>query len=124
MPWEPGPDQLVLTNPIVISGDALVANFKHSSGIVVGQNTAAAIYLPGLGALMIALRSFPGALQAEANWGDLNFTWEGRSYSVRTASPITGGTQPRTVWVALDSELESEHGNTKGLGGLPFAPVP
>jgi hypothetical protein len=124
MPEEPGPDQVVLTSPLVISGDVLIANLEGANSIAEGRNRAGRIYIPGMGQLMIALRSFPGAVQGEANWGDLKFTWQGRSYSVRAASPITGGAQPRAVWVAVDSEHPSEPANFWNLGTAPLAPAP
>src|ERR1022692_1875350 len=123
-----------LTSPLVISGDVLIANLEGANSIAEDRNRAGRIYVPGMGQLMIALRSFPGAVQGEANWGDVKFTWQGRSYSVRAASPITGGAQPRAVcdrrrrshriaspitggaqpravWVAVDSEHPSEPAN-------------
>src|ERR1039458_4646088 len=124
MPEEPGPDQVVLTSPLVISGDVLIANLEGANSIAEGRNRAGRIYVPGMGQLMIALRSFPGAVQGEANWGDVKFTWQGRSYSVRAASPITGEAQPRAVWVAVDSEHPSEPANLWNLGTAPLAPAP
>jgi hypothetical protein len=123
LPEEPGPDQVVLTSPLVISGDALIANLEGGGTMAWDRSMAASIYTPALGHLMIALRAFSGAVQAEANWGDLKFVWQGRSYSVRAASPITGGAQPHAVWVALDlPEYASTHGNGSQIGAVRIAP--
>jgi hypothetical protein len=124
LPVEPGPEQLVLTSPLVISGDAVIANLQGCNSIAEGRNWAGRIYVPGMGQLRIALRSFPEAVQGEANWGDLKFKWQGRSYSVRAASPITGGAQPRAVWVAVGSDHVPDPANFPDLGTAPLAPVP
>lgn len=124
MPEEPDADQVVLTNPLVISGDALLANLDGASSIAENRNFAGRIYVPGVGQIRIAVRPFPEAVQGEANWGDLKFKWQGRSYAVRGASPITGGAQPRTVWVSVGSDHVPEPANAWNLGTAPLAPVP
>jgi hypothetical protein len=123
VPGEPGPDQIVLTSPLVISGETLLANLQGANSLAVDRNWGGRIYVPGTGQIVIALQASPGAVQGEANWGDLKFTWQGRSYVVRTASPITGGDQPRAVWVTLDSEHPWAYGESWGLGTQPLTPA-
>jgi hypothetical protein len=123
MPVEPGTDQIVLTNPLVISGETLLANLQGANSIAPDRNWGGRIYVPGTGEIVIALQPIPGAVQGEANWGSLNFTWQGRDYQVRTASPITGGDQPRAVWVTLDSEHPWAYGKSWQLGGAPLTPA-
>jgi hypothetical protein len=123
MPGEPGPDQIVLTSPLVISGEALLANLEGANSIASDPDWGGRIYVPGTGEIVIALQALPGAVQGEANWGNLKFKWRGRSYLVRTASPITGGDQPRAVWVTLDSEHPWERGERWQLGVMPLTPA-
>jgi len=123
MPGEPGPDQIVLNGPLVISGETLLANLQSAHVLAPDRNWGGRIYVPGTGQIVIALQASPGAVQGEANWGDLKFTWQGRSYVVRTASPITGGDQPRAVWVTLDSEHPWGRGERWGLGTMPLTPA-
>jgi hypothetical protein len=123
MPGEPGPDQIVLTNPLIISGETLLGNLTGASSLASDRNWGGRIYVPGTGQIVIALQASPGAVQGEANWGDLKFTWQGRSYVVRTASPITGGDQPRAVWVTLDSEHPWAYGKGWQLGTAPLTPA-
>jgi hypothetical protein len=124
LPGEPGPDQIVLTSPMVISGQTLLANFEGANSLARDRNWGGRIYVPGTGQIVIALRALPGAVQGKANWGDLKFTSQGRSYAVRTASPITGGDQPRAVWVTLDSEHPWAYGESGQLGAAPLTPTP
>jgi hypothetical protein len=120
LPGEPGPDQIVLTHPLVVSGETLLANLQGASSLAKDRNWGGRIYVPGTGKIVIALQPLPGAVQGEANWGDLKFTWQGRKYVVRTASPITGGDQPHAVWVTVDSEHPWEHGKGWQLGTAPL----
>jgi hypothetical protein len=123
MPGEPDPDQIVLTSPMVISGETLLANLQGANSLAEDRNWGGRIYVPGTGQIVIALWASPGAVQGEANWGDLKFTWRGRSYVVRTASPITGGDQPRPVWVTLDSDHPWAQGKVWMLGTAPLTPA-
>jgi hypothetical protein len=123
MPREPGPDQIVLAGPLVLSDATLLANLEGTNSIASYPDWGGRIYVPGTGEIVIALHAIPGAVQGEANWGDLKFKWQGRSYLVRTASPITGGDQPRTVWVTLDSEHPRERGERWQLGVMPLTPA-
>jgi hypothetical protein len=123
VPGEPGPDQIVLTSPLVISGQTLLANLEGANSLAQDRNWGGRIYVPGTGQIVIALQALPGAVQGEAYWGDLKFTWQGRRYTVRTASPITGGDQPRAVWVTLDSERPWAYGDVWQLGAAPLTPA-
>jgi len=123
LPGEPGPDQIVLTSPLVLADATLLADLENASSLAQDRNWGGRIYVPGTGQIVISLQPIPGAVQGEANWGDLRFTWQGRSYLVRTASPITGGDQTRAVWVTLDSEHPWAHGENWQLGVMPLTPA-
>ncbi len=103
IPLEPNPDQLILSSPVLISGNAVLLNMKGANATANGMAEKAVLYAPGTGLLGVALRAFPGAVQGVSNWGHLDFKWDGQSYSLLTASPICGGDQPRTVWVKIDA---------------------
>jgi hypothetical protein len=104
LPVEPRADQLVLTSPIVISGNSLLADSGGGNAIAEGPDGAVRLYDRGMGLLTVALRQFPGAVQSQANWGYLGFEINGKSYKLFSASPISGGNQPHPVWVALDTQ--------------------
>ena len=123
LPVEPGPDQIVLTRPLVISGETLLADLSAASALAQDRNWGGRICARGMGQIVIALQPMPGAVQGEANWGNLKFKWHGRDYLVRTASPITGGDQPRAVWVTVDSEQACSHGASGELGLAPLTPA-
>lgn len=120
LPAEPGSDQIVLTSPLVLSGQTLLANVQGGSSFASDRNSGGMIYVPGVGRIVIALQPMPGAVQGEANWGDLNFTWQGKGYTIRTVSPITGGAQPRTIWVTVDSEHPWSGGSSFAIGTWPL----
>lgn len=102
MPVELNPNQIVLTTPVLISGNQVLAEYGSGVGIAEGEGEGLEIGVRGLGALAIGVRQFPGAVQGEANWGRLTFQLNGINYTLLSGSPITGGSQPRTVWIGLN----------------------
>jgi hypothetical protein len=116
-PVEPRPDQLVLTHPVLFKDKTVLTFMDGGSTIAEGQNSAAALF-GSAGLLTVALRSFPGAVEAQATWGKLEFKVNGESYTLYSASPICGGEQPHTVWVAL------EKNSTFSRGSAAIATVP
>lgn len=103
LPLEPDPDQLILSSPVLISGTAVLFNLKGASAIANGMDQEAILYVPGTGLLRFTLEPVPGAIEGLASWGNLEFKLNGQSYSLLTASPISGGDQPRTIWIKNDA---------------------
>lgn len=118
MPAEPGPDELVITSPILLEGNHVVADLRGSSTIAEGSSGAAFISVPGLGQFSLSLSPNPGAVEAQANWSQLDFSIDGKRYILATGSPIADGDQPHTVWIALDRRLVQAAG--LGSGHLPL----
>ena len=78
-PVEPARDQLVLTSPVVIAGQQVMADFSGGSTLAEGPEQAVQLTDPNLGRLTMALAAFPGAVRAQANWGRLEFHWNGQA---------------------------------------------
>jgi hypothetical protein len=117
---EPSPDELVLSCPVLIRGDAVVANVDcGSTHIRVGQ-TAIIGTAEGQGRFLFAIEPFPGAVEGQAEWGRLKFTIKGAEYQLVGASPLTGGEQPRTVWVRRDDSAISD-GKQAFIGSGPIS---
>lgn len=114
IPLEPDPDQLILSSPVLISGNTVLSNLKGATAIASEEDQETVIYVPRAGLFRFALRPFPGAIQGQASWGNLDFLLDGRSYSLLTASPICGGDQPRTVWVRNDARFSPFDERLKG----------
>jgi hypothetical protein len=117
MPIELRADQLVLASPIVISGSSVLADSGGANAIAEGSDGAVRLYARGMGLLTIALRPFAGAVEGQANWGFLGFQVDGRSYKMFSASPITGGDQPHSVWVELDTQYSPTPGGPNAFLG-------
>jgi len=116
IPLEPSPDQLVLSSPVLISGDKVLFNFKGGNAVASGADEAVVFLVPGTGLLKFALRPFPGAIKSEAAWGRLDFQLDGRSYSLLTVSQVSGGDQPHAVWIKNDPHFSrSEKGLMQGF---------
>jgi hypothetical protein len=115
MPVELNPNQLVLTSPVLISGDQVLAEYSGFAGIAEGEDEGLEVGVHSLGGLAIGLHQFPGAVQGKANWGRLTFQLNGTSYTLLSGSPITGGDQPRTVWIGLNPARNADD-LANGLG--------
>jgi hypothetical protein len=110
IPLDPGPNEIILGSPVLISDDKVLTNEKGANTIQDGPDRAAVLYVPGVGLLKFALRSFPGAIEGKANWGRLEFKLGNQAYTLLTASPICGGDQPRTVWISSNPNFTSDSG--------------
>ncbi len=100
IPLDPGPNEIILSSPVLISGDKVLTNEKGASTIQDGPDRAAVLYVSGVGLLKFALQPFPGAIAGKASWGRLEFKLGSKDYTLLTASQICGGDQPRTVWIS------------------------
>jgi hypothetical protein len=114
-PVEPRPDQLVLTHPVLFKDKTVLAFWDGGSTIADGPDSAVFFSLETV-RVTVALRPFPGAVEAQANWGKLEFKVNGESYTVYSASPICGGEQPHAVWVALDTGYSPSAERPSGIG--------
>lgn len=119
-PWEgplnPKPDEIALTNPVLVKGNQLLLDFKGSSVKVEGDKAAVSIYRPDIGLLVWALKPFPGAVEGEAYRAQVRFRLEGVEHFLFSATPITGGEQPRSVWVYWDPTYTREPAQKFGNG--------
>jgi hypothetical protein len=102
-PLEPGPDSLVLVSPVLVEGDHVLANLRGASTMVDSQ-TEIILSAAGVGRFRIGLKPVKGAAVGEADWSQLVFNMNGREHLVLADSPITGGEQPRKVWVQFERD--------------------
>lgn len=102
-PLKPASTELDIRWPVLTSGDRIIGEMRGASSLV---NTPDSVITFGCGlegVFIFALTPFPGSVKAEANWGEIMFKTEGKSYRLLTAAPTTGGDQPQTVWVRHDA---------------------
>jgi hypothetical protein len=109
LPLEPGAGQLIIRSPVLLQDEQVVANLEGANATAEDESQFVFLSIPGRGRLAIGLREFPNAVQAEANWSYLKFKVDGKNYLLTAGAPISGGDQPRPVWVGLDPTITSEH---------------
>lgn len=97
-PVNPEPNEIVLTNPAMVRGQEFLGNIGGSASAA-GGNSAIGACVPPVGAFVFALKPFPGAIRGVAEFGQARFTMDGQDYTLFSATPITGGQQPRDIWV-------------------------
>jgi hypothetical protein len=121
IPLEPSPNQLILTSPVLISGDRVLFNMKGANTIAYSPDQVAILFVPGTGLLQFGLQPFTGAVPGVAKWGNLEFELKGQKYMLLTSSQMAGGDQPRTVWISNDPHFVPEGRETGGFvaGGVP-----
>jgi hypothetical protein len=92
------PDEIVLSKPALVRSNEFLGEIGGSASAR-GEKSAIAICVPPLGAFVFALKPFHGAVLGEAEFGEASFNMGGDEYRLFSATPITGGTQPREIWV-------------------------
>lgn len=118
-PLEPSPEEMVVRSPVLTSEEGLVASFDGATSIADNDNQAVVLRPGGQGAFIFALKPFSGAVEGQANWGEITFKLEGHKYRLLAAGPVAGGEQPRTVWVSHDSAAK-DIGSGWSLGSAPI----
>lgn len=94
----PQPDEIVLSKAALARGNEFLGEIG-GSGSARATNSAAGICVPPLGAFVFALKPFEGAVQGVTEFGEAHFKMDGYDYTLFSATPITGGQQPREIWV-------------------------
>jgi hypothetical protein len=92
------PDEIALSKAALVRGNQFLGEIGGSGGAR-GENSAVGVCVPPLGAFVFALKPFEGAVQGVAEFGEARFNLDGDDYTLFAATPITGGQQPREIWV-------------------------
>jgi len=104
-PIEPKPDQIVLTEPALVRDQGLLVKGLGSAEAG-GDDPYVAVFVPKEGLFGFLLKPMDGAVQAEAEYGQARFRMDGHDYVLFSATPITGGQQPREIWVYRDPNYQ------------------
>lgn len=123
-PLEPLRGKLVVRSPVLTAGNELIGQMSASASADDQAEKAQGVMFntDAHGVFTFSLRPFPGAVQGKATWGEIKFRLDGKDYSLMAAAPITGGDQPRPVWVRHDSQSDWAAGCGTiclGAGQLP-----
>jgi hypothetical protein len=97
-PVTPKPDEIVLSKGALVRGSEFLG-IVHGSGSAQATNSSFGICVPSLGAFVFALKPFDGAVKGIAEFSQARFKIDGDEYMLFSATPITGGQQPREIWV-------------------------
>jgi hypothetical protein len=123
----PSLDEISLNMPILIRDKGEIAAKELYAGADIrdmncgGQPGACGIclYSPGAGQFCFSIHPFAGSIRGLAGMGAILFNEGGHSYMLYSASPITGGDQPRPVWILHRKDyLPSQHGGSKSADSL------
>jgi hypothetical protein len=124
----PALDEISLNMPILIRDKSEIAAKELYAGADIrdmncgsGQSGACGIclYSQGAGQFCFSIHPFAGSIMGLAGMGAILFNEGGHSYMLYSASPITGGDQPRPVWILHRKDyLPSQHGGSKSDDSL------
>jgi hypothetical protein len=107
---EPWPNQIVLKAPVLVRGKELVFQDATYAADATGPDPSASFYVPGEGRFVFRLQPFNGAVAGLADFGHVRFDLDGQKYLLACATPVTGGPQPRQIWVYLDRGYHPSQG--------------
>ncbi len=105
-PVAPKPNEIVLSKAALVRGSEFLGEVQ-GSGAAQASNSAFGICVPPLGAFVFALKPFEGAIQGVVEFGEARFKMDGYEYTLFSATPITGGKQPREIWVYRGQRSQS-----------------
>ena len=112
-PSKPARDEMVLLKGVMIRDGQVIADMSDAGtlgGRASGPGAGFYEYVPGHGLFAAGLKPFTGAIPGIADYGQIRFDENGVKYMFLTSSQITGGDQPRTIWVLhLLHYLPSQH---------------
>lgn len=116
-PWEnqsiePWPNQIVLNAPVLLKDKKIVFQGPKDDGSATGSNPSVSFYVPGQGRFVIRLQPFDGAVSASADFSQVSFDLDGDKYLLACATPVTGGPQPRQIWIYLDRNATPDEANS------------
>jgi len=97
-PLTPKPDEMVLSKSGLVRDSEFLGEI-HGPGGARATNSSIGVCVPPQGAFVFALKPFEGAVQGVAEFGEAHFEMDGNRYILFSATPITGGQQPREIWV-------------------------
>jgi hypothetical protein len=99
-------NDIEINRPVLFRDGKLVAD---AGGMIATASTpshaeesAVAILIPKEGRYFFMLNPMEGAVQGEAYFGQLRFQLAGKDYLLASATAITGGEQPRRIWIYHD----------------------
>lgn len=120
-PWEnpsiePWANQIVLKAPVLLKHKKLVFQEAGYGASATGPNPMVSFYAPGEGRFVFRLQRFEGAVAGTADFGQVRFDLDGEEYLLACATPVTGGPQPRQVWVYVDRNYHPSQGEPGSSG--------
>lgn len=95
-------DTIMVQQGVLIRDGKVIAEMPGSGGVTAltdKSNVGFYAYVPNHGLFAVGLKPFSGAFQGTANYGQIRFAEYGVKYLLLCGMRITGGEQPRPVWV-------------------------
>lgn len=121
----PAVDQMSLGMPILVRDGKEIAAKQPSAGADIRcpddkQDTCGIfLYSPGAGLFFFSIHPIAGSIPGTAAMSAALFSEDGHSYTLYSSTPITGGDQPRNIWILhLRDYLPSQHGGFKSADAL------
>ena len=115
LPLEPEAGQLIIRSPALLAEGRLIGQLVGASSSV-DKEEGGIFFITKEGKFTFGMKPFPGAVEGEADWGQINFKIGDERYRLVAAAPVTGGDQPVKVWVRRDDA----HERFEGLGSGPI----
>ena len=115
-PLEPAPGKLIVRSPILTGSEQLIGEIDGATAVASDETRGVNFQTGSNGSFTFALRPFPGAVQGKLTCGEITFKLAGKNFRLIAAAPITGGDQPRPVWVRHNPQPTA----TVTLGTIPI----
>lgn len=112
-------DAIQLSQPVLFGEGKLLADFNGDSVGDDGENAGVGIIIPKEGRYFLMLDPIENAIPATAYFGQVRFQLDGKNYLLSSAKAVTGGGQPRQIWVYHDELIPEDISHpTVGAGDI------
>lgn len=124
-PHELVENEIALRRPVLLRDKRIIWDGEGGGASAWGKQAAVAYYVPGEGRFVIALEPFENATEGQADESCMKFQEAGVEYRIFSMQAITGGQQPRRIWVWHDagylqpSKYGGKDRSSLSSGGLP-----
>jgi hypothetical protein len=100
---DPGPEELRLVSPLLLSGNQVLGDMQGGIATVDKAGWGVEVYMPREDRFILSLSPMHGAAQARVALNRISFQDGGSSYAFLTGSPVTRGEH---IWVLHEADYK------------------
>jgi hypothetical protein len=111
---DPVANELRIADPMLVRDGSVAGDLEGFQCESTGSSTAAYLYYPKVGRLILALEQFPGSSEAAVKGSRVSFAIDGQQYTLVNGAPMVRADK---IWVQMEKESAlNEHKRRSPIG--------